>query len=52
MEIVRELSPREVMVYTLDRPAPAQNLSKFTVEEMTALVRPLVDEGFNIQIRG
>ena len=52
IEIVRELSPREVMVYTLDRPAPAQNLSKFTVEEMTALVRPLADEGFNIQIRG
>ncbi len=52
IEIVRELNPREVMVYTLDRPAPAQNLSKFTVEEMTALVRPLADEGFNIQIRG
>ena len=52
IEIVRELSPRKVMVYTLDRPAPAQNLSKFTVEEMTALVRPLADEGFNIQIRG
>ncbi len=28
IEIVRELNPREVMVYTLDRPAPAQNLSK------------------------
>lgn len=52
IEIVRELNPREVMVYTLDRPAPAQNLSKFTVEEMTALVRPLADEGFYIQIRG
>ena len=52
IEIVRELSPRKVMVYTLDRPAPAQNLSKFTVEEMTALVRPLADEGFYIQIRG
>ncbi|MDD7455492.1 MAG: radical SAM protein [Bacteroidales bacterium] len=52
MEIVRKLRPREIMVYTLDRPAPAQNLSKFTVEEMTALVQPLADEGFNIQVRG
>jgi wyosine [tRNA(Phe)-imidazoG37] synthetase (radical SAM superfamily) len=52
MDIVRQLKPREIMVYTLDRPAPAQNLEKFTVEEMTALVRPLLDEGYNIQIRG
>ena len=52
MDIVRQLKPREIMVYTLDRPAPAQNLKKFTVEEMTALVRPLLDEGFKIQIRG
>jgi wyosine [tRNA(Phe)-imidazoG37] synthetase (radical SAM superfamily) len=52
MDIVRQLKPREVMVYTLDRPAPAQNLEKFTVEEMTALVKPLLDEGFKIQIKG
>lgn len=52
MKIVRQLKPREVMVYTIDRPAPALNLEKFTVEKMTALVQPLIDEGFNIQIRG
>jgi wyosine [tRNA(Phe)-imidazoG37] synthetase (radical SAM superfamily) len=52
MDLVRQLKPREIMVYTLDRPAPAQNLEKFTVEEMTALVKPLLDEGFKIQIRG
>lgn len=52
MEIVRLLRPREVMVYTLDRPTPAQGLEKFTVEEMTRLVQPLLDEGFLIQIKG
>ena len=52
MDIVRELRPREVMVYTLDREAPAEGLEKFTVEEMEALVRPLVEEGFNVQVRG
>lgn len=52
MRIVRELRPRQIMVYTLDRPAPAEGLEKFTVEEMASLVKPLADEGFNIQISG
>ena len=52
MDIVRELRPREVMVYTLDREAPMRGLQKFTPDEMAALVRPLVEEGFKIQIRG
>ena len=52
MTIVRDLKPREVMVYTLDREAPAEGLEKFTAEEMEILVRPLIEEGMNIQIRG
>ena len=52
MDIVRDLHPRQVMVYTIDRPTPAEGLEKFTVEQMTALVQPLIDEGFNIQIKG
>lgn len=52
MDIVRELRPREIMVYTIDRPTPAQGLVKMTVEEMTRLVKPLIDEGFTIQIKG
>ena len=52
MDMVRRLRPREVMVYTIDRPTPEEGLEKFTVEEMEALVAPLVAEGFHIQIRG
>ena len=52
MGIVRQLHPREIMVYTIDRPTPAQGLEKFSIEEMTRLVQPLIDEGFNLQIRG
>ncbi len=52
MDIVRELRPREIMVYTIDRPTPAQGLEKLTVEEMTRLVQPLIDEGFQLQIKG
>ena len=52
MNIVRELKPREIMVYTIDRETPDKSLGKYTVEEMTAFVQPLLDEGFKIQIRG
>ena len=52
MRIVRLLRPREIMVYTIDRLTPAQGLEKFSVDEMTRLVQPLLDEGFRIQIKG
>ncbi|MBR5856276.1 MAG: radical SAM protein [Bacteroidales bacterium] len=51
-DLVRELKPREIMMYTIDRETPAQNLQKVTVEEMAEIARPLLDEGFNIQIKG
>ena len=52
MDIVRELRPREIMVYTIDRETPDKALGKYTVEQMAEMVRPLMDEGFEIQIRG
>ena len=52
MDIVRELHPREIMVYTIDRETPDKSLEKYTIEEMTAFVQPLLEEGYNIQIRG
>lgn len=52
LEIVRQLKPREWMVYTIDRPTPMQGLGKFTEDEMRALVQPLIEEGYTIQIKG
>ena len=52
MDLVRELHPRTVMVYTIDRETPHTGLQKYTVEEMRALVQPLIDEGYTIQIKG
>lgn len=52
MDIIRELKPREVMVYTIDRETPDKSLGKYSVEEMKEMVQPLIDEGFDIQIRG
>ena len=52
MDIVRLLKPREWMVYTIDRPTPMQGLVKFSPQEMKALVQPVIDEGFKVQIKG
>ena len=52
MDIVRLLKPREVMAYTIDRPTPEEGLQKFTVEEMRTFLKPLIEEGFNLQIKG
>jgi len=52
MDIVRQLKPREIMVYTIDRPVPMAGLEKYTAEEMRSLVQPLIDEGYNVQIKG
>ncbi|MEG0519168.1 MAG: radical SAM protein [Bacteroidales bacterium] len=50
--LVRELKPREVMMYTIDRETPAQNLHKVTEQQMRTVAQPLIDEGFVIQIKG
>ena len=52
MDIVRRLRPREIMVYTIARPTPEEGLQKFTPEQMEELVKPLLEEGFQISIRG
>ena len=52
MDIVRMLHPREVMVYTIDRPTPETGLEAYSATQMRNLVRPLLDEGFRIQISG
>ena len=52
MDIVRLLKPREWMVYTIDRATPMQGLEKFSPQEMKALVQPVIDEGYRVQIKG
>ena len=52
MDIVRQVRPREIMVYTIDRPTPATGLQKFTASEMEQMVGPLIAQGYKIQIKG
>lgn len=50
MDIVRDIRPRQIMVYTIARPTPQEGLRKFSAAEMRELVKPLIDEGFDIKI--
>ena len=49
-ELMREIKPRQIMVYSLDRPTPEKALVKISKAEMAELVKPLIDEGFNVSI--
>lgn len=51
MDIVRFLKPRRIMAYSIDRPTPQEGLVKFSESQIKKLVQPLLDEGFNIQIK-
>lgn len=51
-DIVRELKPREIMVYTIDRETPQKDLVRFSAEQMSEMVKPLVEEGFKVQVKG
>lgn len=51
-DLMREVRPHQIMVYSLDRPTPEPNLIAVSRAEMEQLVQPLVAEGFNISISG
>lgn len=51
-DLMREVQPRQIMVYSLDRPTPEHNLVAISKATMEQLVAPLLAEGFNISISG
>ncbi|MCQ2311103.1 MAG: radical SAM protein [Paludibacteraceae bacterium] len=49
-EAVRELHPKQVMIYVIDRATPVTSLEKLTLAEMKNIAAPLIEEGYDIQI--
>lgn len=45
IEAVKEIAPREVMIYTIDRETPQKGLIKATHEELDRIVKRLTDAG-------
>lgn len=51
-ELMREIRPAQIMVYSLDRPTPEQHLTPVSRAEMEQFVAPLIAEGFDVQVSG
>lgn len=49
-DLMREIRPARIMVYSLDRLTPEPNLTRVSKEEMAEFVKPLVDEGMDVSI--
>ena len=49
-KVVRELHPREIMLYSVSRDTPVAGIEKVPAEDLAAAAAPLLAEGFNIQI--
>ena len=47
IEIVKQIAPRQVMIYTIDRETPDQSLQKATHEELDRIVELLKKAGLN-----
>ncbi len=46
----KEIKPREVMLYTIDRPTPEQALEKITPEEMRQIAARIEAAGIKVQV--
>lgn len=52
LEVVKQLRPKQVMIYTLDRPTPAQNLKKASMERMKEIAAEVEKLGIEAQVNG
>ena len=50
LEIVKEISPRQVMVYSLDRDTPCQTLQKVSKEELQAIAERVREVGVECSV--
>lgn len=48
--VVRQLRPKQLMIYVIDRATPVEGLQKISREEMEHIAAPLVAEGFQVVI--
>lgn len=49
LDVIR---PQQVMMYSLDREAPTQNLQKVTVEELNVIAEKVRERGFDVSVAG
>jgi len=52
LELVRELNPREVMIYTIDRETPTKTLEKVPIEELRKIADRVGELGIKTNVAG
>lgn len=50
LEVVKEIAPRQVMIYTIDRETPAYDLQKATHEELDRIGQLVQDAGISVSV--
>ena len=53
IELIRQIAPKSVMVYTIDRETPIPGLKKITVKELNAIAKRVkVETGLSVSVAG
>jgi len=52
LKLIREISPSQVMIYSIDRDTPAEGLEKIKIEELRQIARRIEDLGIKVQVSG
>ncbi len=52
LNILQEVKPRQVMIYSLDREAPVKSLEKIQLAELNTIAERARREGFNVSVAG
>jgi wyosine [tRNA(Phe)-imidazoG37] synthetase (radical SAM superfamily) len=50
LKVVKEIRPKQIMIYSLDREAPYKTLEKVDREELEKIAEKVKEEGFNVLI--
>ncbi len=52
LELIKELNPREVMIYTIDRATPAKGIEKVPVDDLRAIAARVEEMGIDTNVAG
>ncbi len=47
-KVVKQLKPKQIMIYVIDRATPVKTLEKISKEQMETIAKPLRKEGFDV----
>ena len=50
IKLLKEINPKQVMVYTVERDTPSENLKKVSPEKLFQIAEKVKDAGFDVQV--